>query len=388
MSPSAVYFDNAATTRVDPHVVDTMLPYFTSDYGNAASRAHIFGWAAEAAVTDARRAIAALIGADEREIVFTSGATESNNLALKGVMEAYADRGDHLVTVATEHPSIADTATALQRAGKRVTTLGVDRSGLVDLNALRDAISGRTVLVSVMAANNETGVLQNLDAIGTICRERHVLFHTDATQAAGKVPLDIELLHVDLMSLSAHKIYGPKGVGALFVRREPRVRVAAQMDGGGHERGMRSGTLNVPGIVGFGAACAICAESLAAESQSVAALRDRLEAALMEACPRSFVNGDAKNRVPGITNIAFPGADGGQLLKQLTERGITVSSGSACSSTSLEPSRVLRALGLSEADARSSLRLSLGRFNTAAEVDFVAAAVIDIVRSSARGTAS
>ncbi len=379
MSRSAVYFDNAATTRVDPRVVDAMLPFFSSDYGNAASRAHSFGWAAEEAVTEARRAIAETLNADEREIVFTSGATEANNLALKGVLDAYADRGDHLITVATEHPSVADSAPSLARKGKRITLLGVDTVGQIDLAELSDAITDRTVLVSVMAANNETGVLQDIAAIGALCRSRSVLFHTDATQALGKVALDVAAAHIDLMSVSAHKIYGPKGIGALYVRREPRVRIAAQMDGGGHERNMRSGTLNVPGIVGFGTACRLCVDELAAAHRDLRTLRDHLTSRLLEDCPGARLNGHRAARVPGIVNIAFPGTDGGQLLKVLNERGIAVSSGSACSSTSLEPSRVLRALGLSEADARSSLRFSLGRFNTRDEVELVIAAVTEIV---------
>jgi cysteine desulfurase len=346
-----------------------MLPYFTTTFGNAASRAHSFGWAAADAVDNARQQIAALIGADSREIVFTSGATESNNLALKGVVAANSSRGNHLVISATEHQSVTDTARALETAGVSVTTVGVDSQGRLDLDQLVASITDATVLVSVMVANNEVGTVNDLAAIGTICRDRHVLLHTDATQAAGKIPLSVA--DVDLMSLSAHKIYGPKGVGALYVKREPRVSLTAQMDGGGHERGMRSGTLNVPAIVGFGVAAQIAADELKADAIRVNLLRDQLIEGIRAIAPDSFVNGHAHHRLPGIASVTFPGQDAGRMVGALNDHGIAVSTGSACSSSTLEPSRTLLALGLSEADAKSTLRFSLGRFNTAAEVELV-----------------
>ncbi|MFM7321133.1 MAG: aminotransferase class V-fold PLP-dependent enzyme, partial [Armatimonadota bacterium] len=295
-----IYLDNNATTRTDPRVVEAMLPYFTEHYGNSASRSHPFGWAAEEAVDTGRARIASLIGADPREIVFTSGATESNNLAIKGVAAMYADKGDHIVTVSTEHKAVLDTCKHLESEGKRVTYLGVGPDGLIDLDALRAALDDKTVLVSVMAANNEIGVLQPMREIGALCRERGILFHTDATQAFGKIPFDVEDLHVDLASFTAHKCYGPKGIGALYVRRRnPRVRLTAQIDGGGHERGFRSGTLNVPGIVGFGMAAELCAREMADESTRIRGLRERLRSGIVDAIDETYVNGHPERRLPG-----------------------------------------------------------------------------------------
>ncbi len=374
-----IYLDNHATTPVDPRVLEAMLPYFSEKFGNAASRSHSYGWEAEQAVERAREQIAGLIGASAKEIIFTSGATESDNLALKGVAEMYAERGDHIITAATEHKAVLDACKHLEKQGRRVTYLPVDREGLIDLDQLRRAITDRTILISVMWANNEIGVLQPIRQIGRIARERGVLFHTDATQAVGKVPVNVEEDCVDLMSLSAHKMYGPKGVGALYVRRKnPRVQLAAQMDGGGHERGMRSGTLNVPGIVGFGEACAICAREMAEEAVRLAALRDRLKDRLLAELDEVYVNGSLAHRLPNNLNMSFAYVEGESLMMAMKD--VAVSSGSACTSATLEPSYVLKALGVSDDLAHTSIRFGLGRFNTAEEIEYAAGRVIEAVR--------
>jgi cysteine desulfurase len=372
-----VYFDHHATTPVDSRVLEAMLPYLTGDFGNPASRSHSFGWAAEKAVERARARVAELAGASPREIVFTSGATESDNLALKGAWEAYSTRGNHIVTMATEHRAVLDPVRHLERMGAEVTLLPVSSHGLLDLDALRRAIRPETVLVSVMYANNETGVIQPVYEIGAICRESGVLFHTDAAQAFGKLAFRVAEARIDLISVTAHKIYGPKGAGALYIRRG--VAVAPQMDGGGHERGFRSGTLNVPAIVGFGEAAAICACEMAAEAARTRALRDRLLARIHSGLGDVSVNGSMEHRLPGNLNLAFGGVNADALLTALPD--IALSTGSACSSASPEPSHVLRALGLSEAEARSSVRFGLGRTTTEEEVDYVADRVIDAVRA-------
>ncbi|MCL4402467.1 MAG: IscS subfamily cysteine desulfurase [Acidobacteria bacterium] len=374
-----IYLDNHATTAVDARVLEAMLPFFSERFGNAASRNHSFGWTAEKAVEEARKKVAALIGAGEKEIVFTSGATESDNLAIKGVAEMYAERGNHVITCVTEHKAVLDTCHKLEKRGCLVTFLPVDRDGLISLDALREAIRPETILVSIMYANNETGVNQPIREIGAICRERGVLFHSDAVQAAGKVPVDVEADHIDLAPLSGHKFYGPKGVGALYVRRRnPRVQITAQMDGGGHERGMRSGTLNVPGIVGFGEACAICRAELPTESPRLARLRDRLKARLEAELDAVHVNGSMQHRLPGNLNMSFAYVEGESLLMGIHD--VAVSSGSACTSATLEPSYVLKAMGLADELAHTSIRFSLGRFNTEEEIDYVAARVIEVVR--------
>lgn len=374
-----VYMDNHATTQVDPRVFEAMRPYFVEIFGNAASRNHSFGWQAEEAVEKARKQVAELIGAAAKEIVFTSGATESNNLALKGVAEAYADRGDHVITVATEHKAILDTCRRLEKEGKHVTYLPVEPDGFIDLDRLRDAITSRTILISVMYANNEIGVVQNIREIGKIAKERGVLLHTDAAQAAGKIPVDVVRDNVDLLSLSGHKIYGPKGVGALYVRRkDPRVQLSAQMDGGGHERGMRSGTLNVPGITGLGAACAIAQTEMPEESKRMARLRDKLKDRLLASLDEIQVNGSMDSRLPNNLNLSFGYIEGEALLMGMHD--VAVSSGSACTSATLEPSYVLKALGAGDDLAHSSVRFGLGRFTTEEEVDYVAERVIDVVR--------
>ncbi|HEY2015619.1 MAG TPA: IscS subfamily cysteine desulfurase [Bryobacteraceae bacterium] len=372
-----VYLDYHATTPVDPRVLDRMLPFFGPKFGNAASRSHSFGWEAEKAVELARRRVAELAGATPREIVFTSGATESNNLALKGVLEAAGGR--HIVTMATEHKAVLDPARYLERLGSRLTVLAPRSDGLLDLDELRRAIEPDTALVSVMFANNEIGVIQPVRQIGAICRERGVLFHSDAAQAFGKVPVRVLEDGIDVMSLSAHKMYGPKGVGALYVRkRNPRVRVAIQMHGGGHESGMRSGTLNVPGIVGFGEACAIAGQEMAEEAARLGQLRDSLKTQLEGALEGVYVNGSLEHRLPGNLNLSFAHVDGESLLMSLPD--VALSTGSACSSATVEPSHVLRALGIGEELAHSSLRFGLGRFNTQEEVDYVAGRVAESVR--------
>jgi cysteine desulfurase len=366
-----IYFDNHATTPVDPRVLEAMLPYFTQEFGNAASRNHVFGWNAEAAVEQAREQVARLIGADPKEIVFTSGATESDNIAIKGVFEYYQSKGNHVITVQTEHKAVIDSCKYLERRGAQVTYLPVGRDGRIDLDDLRRAITDKTILVSVMHANNEIGVLQPVAEIGKICKERGVLFHCDAVQSIGKLPFDVEQMGVDLVSLSAHKMYGPKGIGALWVRRKgPRVRVAPVLHGGGHERGIRSGTLNVPGIVGFGKAAEIAREEMAEESARILALREHLRRRIQEEIPHTYVNGSLEHRLPGNLNVSFAYVEGESLLMALKD--VALSSGSACTSASLEPSYVLRALGVGDELAHSSLRFGLGRFNTREEVDYVA----------------
>jgi cysteine desulfurase len=373
-----IYLDNNATTRTDPRVVDAIIPYFSNAYGNAASKSHPFGWVAEEAVDKARAQVASLIGADPREIVFTSGATESNNLAIKGIAEMYAEKGDHIITVVTEHKAVLDTCKHLEASGKSVTYLEVDASGLIDLDALKAAITDKTILISVMAANNEIGVLQPIREIGAICKERGIIFHTDATQAVGKIPFNVEELGIDLASFTAHKMYGPKGIGALYVRRRaPRVRLSAQIDGGGHERGFRSGTLNVTGIVGFGEAAALCEAEMAADAARLQALRDAMEARLVAEIPECQVNGNREHRLPGLLNISFGFVEGESLLMGLCD--VALSSGSACTSASLEPSYVLKALGVGDELAHSSLRFGLGRFTLPEEVEWVTEKVISEV---------
>ncbi len=366
----AIYMDNHATTRTYPRVVAAMLPFFTEDYGNAASRTHCFGWKADEAVELARGEVAELIGADAKEITFTSGATESNNLALKGAAGMYRRQGNHLITVQTEHRAVLDPCRRLQREGFEVTFLPVDRFGRVTPGQVAEAITPRTILVSVMLANNEVGTLQPVAEIGKICKERQVLLHTDATQAVGKIPVDVSVLQADLLSLSAHKLYGPKGVGALYIRRrQPHVRLEPLFDGGGHERGMRSGTLPVPSVVGLGAACALCRQEMPTESVRVRELRDRLHQGLAERLEECYLNGHPEQRLPGNLNLSFAHVQGEALLMAL--KTVAVSSGSACTSASVEPSYVLRALGVPDELAHSSIRFGLGRFNTAAEVERV-----------------
>ncbi|MGO9829291.1 MAG: IscS subfamily cysteine desulfurase [Myxococcaceae bacterium] len=423
-----IYMDNHATTPLDPRVLEAMMPYLKEDFGNAASRNHVFGWKAEAAVEQARAQVAALLGASDKEIVFTSGATESDNLALKGALEFYRDKGDHLITLKTEHKAILDSAKRLERmrqdrveelrllrlaelanedvtadnaealamryrldedpvlarwmaqlrTGARVSYLDVRKDGLVDLEALSAAITERTVLVSIMLANNEVGVVQPMEAIGRLCREKGVLFHTDAVQGVGKVPFDVNRMNVDLASVTAHKIYGPKGVGALYIRRKPRVRIAPIIDGGGHERGMRSGTLNVAAIVGFGKAAELARQEMESESRRLLGLRERLRARLTSELDMVTVNGSLEHRLPGNLNVSFSCVEGEALMMAIKD--VAVSSGSACTSASLEPSYVLRALGVEEDMAHSSIRFGIGRFNTEEEVDFVAGLVIDKVK--------
>lgn len=374
-----IYLDNHATTPMDPRVLETMLPYFKESFGNAASRNHSFGWVAEEAVEKARKQLASLIGATSKEIVFTSGATESNNLALKGVAEMYAQKGNHIITAATEHKAVLDTCKRLEKHGSRVTYLPVQTNGLVDLDMLREAITDKTILVSIMYGNNEIGTVQSIAEIGKICRERGVLFHTDAVQAVGKIPVNVNTDNIDLMSFTAHKMYGPKGVGALYVRRKnPRVQLTAQMDGGGHERGMRSGTLNVPGIAGFGKAAELCQELMPHEMIAHAALRDRLKDKLMAELDETYINGTMESRLPHNLNISFAYVEGESLLMGIND--IAVSSGSACTSATLEPSYVLKALGAGDDLAHSSIRFGIGRFTTQEEVDYTADKVIDVVR--------
>ncbi|MGP8224878.1 MAG: IscS subfamily cysteine desulfurase [Terracidiphilus sp.] len=374
-----IYMDNHATTPLDPRVLEAMMPYFTEKFGNAASRNLSFGWEAEQAVETAREQIAQLIGATAKEIIFTSGATESNNLAIKGIAEMYRERGNHIITQVTEHKAVLDTCKRLEKQGYRITYLPVKADGLIDLDDLERAIDAKTILVSVMAANNEIGVLQPIAEIGKLCHERGVLFHTDAVQAVGKVPIDVIADNIDVLSLSAHKIYGPKGVGALYVRRRnPRVQIAAQIDGGGHERGMRSGTLNVPGIVGLGKACEIAQQEMASEAARLSGLRDRLKEKLEANLDYIHVNGSWEHRLPGNLNMSFVYVEGESLLMGIND--VAVSSGSACTSATLEPSYVLKALGLGDDVAHSSIRFGLGRFNTQDEVDYVADKVIDVVK--------
>jgi cysteine desulfurase len=375
-----IFMDNHSTTPVDPRVLEEMLPYFTTKFGNAASRNHPFGWEAEEAVDYARERIAKLIGAkDAKEVVLTSGATESDNLALKGVAEFYKDKGNHIITTVTEHKAILDTCKRLEKEGCEVTYLAVGKDGLVDPDDVKKAITDKTILVSVMLANNEIGTVQPLEAIGKITRERGVLLHSDAVQGVGKVEFDVQKMNVDLASVSSHKIYGPKGVGALYVRRsKPRVRIVAQMDGGGHERGMRSGTLAVPLIAGFGKACEILTREGKAESAKLTVLRERLRSRIMSRLDEVYVNGSLEHRLPGNINISFNFVEGEGLMMAMKD--VAVSSGSACTSASLEPSYVLRALGVGDELAHSSIRFGLGRFNTEEEVDYVADLVVAKVK--------
>jgi len=363
-----VYLDYQATTPVDPRVLDEMLPYFTEKFGNPHSRSHSFGWEAEEAVETARAQVAHVIGADEKEIVFTSGATESNNLALKGVAQFYKDRKDHVVTVVTEHKCVLDTCRHLEQEGFRVTYLPVAKNGLIDLDQLRDAITDRTAIVSVMGVNNEIGVIQPLKEIGAICRQRGTFFHTDCAQAVGKIPLDVEEMNIDLMSISGHKLYGPKGIGALYVRRKPRVRLRAMIDGGGQERGMRSGTLPTPLCVGLGSACAIAEKDMGTDNERIRRLSDRFYDGITATLPEVFLNGDRAQRYPGNLNLSFAYVEGESLLMGIKD--LAVSSGSACTSASLEPSYVLRALGVDEELAHTSIRIGFGRFTTEAEIDY------------------
>ncbi|MBI3208297.1 MAG: IscS subfamily cysteine desulfurase [Candidatus Solibacter usitatus] len=374
-----IYMDYHATTPVDPRVLDVMMPYLTDRFGNAASRNHSFGWEAEEAVEKARKQIASLIGATAKEIVFTSGATESNNLAIKGVAEMYAERGNHIITAATEHKATLDTCKRLEKNGYRISYLPVTASGLIDLDMLKESITDKTILISIMYANNEIGVIQPVAEIGRMAKERGVLFHTDAVQATGKVPVNVIQDNVDLLSISGHKLYGPKGVGALYVRRRnPRVQLTAQIDGGGHERGMRSGTLNVPAIAGLGEACELCQKEMPVESVRLGALRDRLKDKLTANLDEVYINGTMETRLPNNLNISFAYVEGESLLMGIND--IAVSSGSACTSATLEPSYVLKALGAGDDIAHSSIRFGLGRFSTQEEVDYVADKVIDVVR--------
>ncbi len=374
-----IYLDNHATTPMDPRVLEVMLPYFTEKFGNAASRNHAFGWEAEEAVENARKQLAQLIHADPKELVFTSGATESDNLALKGVLEMYREKGDHLITSVTEHRAILDVAKALEtKRGVKVTYLPVDKAGMVNPDDVRNAITDRTILISVMMANNEIGTINPIKEIGKVAKEKGILFHCDATQGVGKIPVNVQEMGIDLMSFSAHKIYGPKGIGALYVRKKaPRVRVAPIIDGGGHERGMRSGTLPVPLIVGFGKAAELCGQEMPAESVRLAALRDRLQAGIMNALEAVYVNGHPTQRLPHNLNLSFAYVEGESLLMGVKE--IALSSGSACTSATLEPSYVLRALGVGSDLAHSSIRFGLGRFNTEEEVDYTIKRMIETV---------
>jgi cysteine desulfurase len=376
-----IYMDNHATTPLDPRVLEAMMPYMTGKFGNAASRNHQFGWEAEQGVETAREQIAKIIGATAKEIIFTSGATESNNLAIKGVAEMYKEKGNHIITAVTEHKAVLDTCKRLEKYGYRVTYLPVGADGLINIDDLKRAIDDKTILVTIMTANNEIGVLQPVDEIGAICKEKGVLFHTDAVQAVGKVPVDVNKMNASLLSLSGHKIYGPKGVGALYVRRKnPRVQLSAIIDGGGHERGMRSGTLNVPGIVGLGKACEIALAEMPEESKRLSYLREKLKNAFLSNLDETHVNGTMEpgKHLPGNLNMSFVYVEGESLLMGIND--IAVSSGSACTSATLEPSYVLKALGLGDDVAHSSIRFGLGRFNTEAEVDYVAERLIDTVK--------
>lgn len=363
-----IYLDNSSTTPADPRVVDAMVPYFTNVFGNAASRNHSFGWSAEDAVDKAREQISALIGCSTKEIIFTSGATESNNLAIKGVFEMYAQKGNHIITIETEHKAVIDTCLNVEKLGAEVTFLKVNEKGLINLDELKAAIKDNTILISIMYANNEIGVIQPIKEIAKIAKENGVLFHTDATQAVGKIPVNVIEDGIHLMSFTAHKMYGPKGVGALYVRRKaPRVKVTAQIDGGGHERGMRSGTLNVPGIVGFGKAAELCHLEMEQDAKRLSTLRDKLESELTK-IEESYVNGSVEHRLPHVSNISFTYVEGEGLMMGIKD--LAVSSGSACTSASLEPSYVLKALGLDDELAHSSLRFGLSRFTTEAEIDY------------------
>jgi cysteine desulfurase len=373
-----IYLDNNATTPMDPRVLEAMIPYFTEHFGNAASRNHPFGWEAEEAVDYAREQVAKLIGADPKEIIFTSGATEGDNLGIKGVYEMYASKGNHIITCTTEHKAVLDTCKHVEHLGGEVTYLPVAANGLIDLTALEAAIKPTTILIAIMYANNEIGVVQPVKEISTIAKKHGVLFFSDAVQAVGKIPVDVNADGIDIMAFTAHKMYGPKGIGALYVRRKnPRVKVTAQMDGGGHERGMRSGTLNVPGIVGFGKACELARLEMAADAERLSKLRDKLEAALTQ-IDESYVNGSTEHRLPHVANISFKYVEGEGLMMGFNKT-IALSSGSACTSASLEPSYVLKALGLGDDLAHSSLRFGLGRFTTDEQIDYTIKAVTDTV---------
>jgi cysteine desulfurase len=373
-----IYMDYHATTPVDPRVLEAMLPYFTLNFGNAASRNHSFGWTAEEGVENARAQIARLVGASPKEIIFTSGATESNNLAIKGVAEMYREKGNHIITQVTEHKAVLDTCKRLEKAGCEVTYLHVEKDGRINLDDLRRAITPKTILISIMYANNEIGVVQPIAEIGKLAKEKGVFFHVDGVQAVGKIPVDVQKDNIDLLSISAHKLYGPKGVGALYVRRRnPRVQLAAIIDGGGHERGMRSGTLNVTGIVGFGKACELCQNEMAEESERLRRLRDRLKENFFGKLDEIFINGSITDRLPHNLNISFAYVEGESLLMGIND--VAVSSGSACTSATLEPSYVLKALGVGEDLAHTSIRFGLGRFTTQEEVDYVADRVIETV---------
>lgn len=373
-----IYMDNHATTPLDPRVLDAMLPYFRETFGNAASKSHSFGWSAEQAVDRAREQVAALMNADPREIIFTSGATESDNLALKGVAEMYREKGNHIITSVVEHKAILDSGKRLEKWGFDVTYLPVDDTGMVRPEAVAEAITDKTILCSIMLANNEIGTINPLQQIGQICRARGVLFHSDAVQGFGKVPFDVQAMNVDLASVTGHKIYGPKGVGALYVRRRnPRVRLAAQMDGGGHERGMRSGTLNVPGIVGLGKACEIAQAEMESEGQRLTAWRNRMREQITQRLGEVYLNGHPTERLPGNLNVSFAYVEGESLLMGLKD--VALSSGSACTSASLEPSYVLKALGVGDDLAHSSIRYGLGRFNTEEEVEWVIEKTVETV---------
>jgi cysteine desulfurase len=363
-----IYLDNNATTPMDPRVLEAMIPFFTHNFGNSASRNHPFGWKAEEAVDYARGQVASLINADSKEIIFTSGATESNNLAIKGVFEMYAEKGNHVITIETEHKAVLDTCKHIEKAGAEITYIKTNEQGLITLQQVEEAIQPNTILVTIMYANNEIGVIQPIREIAALCKSKGILFHTDATQAVGKIPVDVIADGIDLMSFTAHKMYGPKGVGALYVRRKnPRVKVTAQMDGGGHERGMRSGTLNVPGIVGLGMACEICQKDMVSDTAKISKMRDRLEKELL-VLEEAYVNGSIEHRLPHITNMSFKYVEGEGLIMGV--KNIAVSSGSACTSASLEPSYVLKALGLDDELAHSSLRFGLSRFTTDEEIDY------------------
>jgi cysteine desulfurase len=373
-----IYLDNNATTQMDPRVFEAMTPYFMEHFGNAASRNHSFGWEAEEAVDYAREQVAKLIGADPKEIIFTSGATEADNLALKGVFEMYASKGNHIITATTEHKAVLDTCKHLEKAGAEVTYLQVNSEGLIDLKELEEAIKPTTILIAIMYANNEIGVLQPIREISAIARKHGALLFTDGTQAVGKIPVDVNKDGIDLMAFTAHKMYGPKGIGALYVRRKnPRVKVTAQIDGGGHERGMRSGTLNVPGIVGFGKACELCRQDMESDIKRIVKLRDKLETALL-LLEEAYVNGSREHRLPHVTNISFKHVEGEGLLMGFN-KNIALSSGSACTSASLEPSYVLKALGLGDDLAHSSLRFGLGRFTTEEQIDYTIKAIGETV---------
>jgi cysteine desulfurase len=373
-----IYLDNNATTRCDPRVVQAMLPYFTEKFGNAASRNHAFGWEAEKAVEEAREQVGCLVGASAKEIIFTSGATESNNLAIKGVATMYRKKGNHVITATTEHKAVIDPCKRLERDGYQVTFLPVDRHGQVSAQQVADALTDKTILVSVMAANNEIGTLQPIKAIGKLCKERGVLFHTDAVQAVGKVPVDVEEMGIDLLSLTAHKIYGPKGIGALYVRRrDPRVRLDPIIDGGGHERGMRSGTLAVPLIVAFGTACELARQEMPTEAPRLFRMREKLREGICSRTEEVYLNGHPTERLPGNLNLSFAYVEGEALMMGIKD--VAVSSGSACTSASLEPSYVLKALGVGEELAHSSIRFGLGRFTTEEEIDFVTGEVVRAV---------